>query len=187
LEFDEAQRSAVAALAQRGVSAAKAETLVRRHDTEAILDQIEYAESLMANGSRKKFENPAGFLIYMIENDVAVPTHFVTSRQRREIDRSARLQLEREVQVSEMRIQYEDWASAQIDAEIEKRYNGPALKKKIKEVIVQRNHHQSQFGRMTEEQQDAIAVQFLRRDMKEDLALPSFEQWCNLQTQFSLF
>jgi hypothetical protein len=186
-ELDAAQRAAVAALVERGVSASKAELLARRHDAESIPDQIEYSESLMANGGRKKFENPAGFIIYMVENGVEVPASFVTSRRRREKEKTAQQQLEREVQLHGMRIQYEDWANAQIDAEIERRYSGPTLKNKIKEVVSHRMRHHAQFGRMTAEQKDAIAVQFLRRDLKDELALPSFEQWCHERTQFALF
>jgi len=40
---------------------------------------------------------------------------------------------------------------------------------------------------MSGPQQEALALQFLRKDTLEELVLPSFEQWCEQKHQMNLF
>lgn len=70
------QEQAERALVERGVNTQKAASLTRRHEPDKILDQIEYAEFLAQRSRRKKIENLAGFIIYMIENHILPPSSF---------------------------------------------------------------------------------------------------------------
>ena len=45
------------------------------------MDQIEYAEYLIHQG-RGRITNPAGFLIWVVENNLSVPPDFETSRKK---------------------------------------------------------------------------------------------------------
>ncbi len=185
--LSDAQRGAITALLERGVTPAKAGSLVRQHDPEMIVDQIEYAEFLISRDRRREFDNPAGFIIYTIENQVPVPTSFVTSRHHRQQDEKAQKQVERDARVFEMRVEYDQCVEQRVEAEIAARYPGQELKKKTKDVIAQRVRSDERFSKMTAIHQEALALQFLRRDTQEDLVLPSFEQWCEQKHQFNLF
>jgi hypothetical protein len=74
----------VGELIERGVAERKARQLALDvPDQQPVLDQIEYAEHLIAQDrrGRGKITNPAGFLIWAIESNLSVPVDFQTSRR----------------------------------------------------------------------------------------------------------
>jgi hypothetical protein len=185
---DGTQQLAQNALLERGISPAKAAALVRQHDPQTILHQIEYAEFLISRDRRQKLDNPAGFIIYTIENQVPVPTSFVTSRRLSEQEQKAReQQLAQDAGLFELQVRYEEWIEKQVEDELAARYPGPELKKKIKHVIVQRVRSDERFSKIPPVHQEALALQFLRKDTKEELATPSFDQWREQGQQQTLF
>lgn len=186
-ELNETQQASVNALLERGVSPAKARSLVCQYDPEAIVDQIEYAEFLMLRDRRRTFDNPAGFIIYTIENQVPVPTSFATSRRLREHEITAQKQLARDSHIVELQLKYEEWIESQVEEEIANRHVVPGLKKKIKEVIAKRVRTDERFSKMAQQHQESLAMQFLRKDTRDELALPSFGQWCEQKQQMKLF
>lgn len=187
-ELNETERLALNTLLQSGVSPAKAEALIRQHDPKTILHQVEYAGFLIARDRRQKLENPAGFIIYTIENEVPVPTSFVTPRRLQEQEEKAQKeQLERETQLFKLQFEYEEWVESQVEKELSTRYPGTGLKKKIKEVILQRGRMDERFSRMSTVHQEALALQFLRKDVQEEIELLSFDQWRHERHQMSLF
>jgi Replication initiator protein A len=182
------QQAAINALVEHGVSPAKAESLAKQYDPESIIDQIEYAEFLISRGRRKKFDNPAGFIIYTVENQVPVPTNFVTSRRLAEQQENARKQQEAEAQVLELRAQYDEWCDRKVEEEISSRFPLQLeLRKRLKEIISVRVRTDECFSKMSNAQQEALALQFLRRDMQQEMALPLFEHWCQQKHQMNLF
>jgi hypothetical protein len=185
--WSEVQQQAVQALSERGVSAAKAGALIQEHDPELIVDQIEYAEHLILSGKKRKIENPAGFIIYAIENSLSVPTGFVTTRRRLEKEQRARTQMEQEARLAEQREEYESWRDAQVEQELGRRYPGAELKKKIKEIVKLRVRMDDSFRRMLPPHQEALAGQFLRQETREGLEAPTFEQWSEQRRQQNMF
>jgi hypothetical protein len=76
----------VTELVQRGITERKARQLALDiPDEQPVFDQIEYAEYLIQQDhrGRAKISNPAGFIIWAIENNLSVPAEFETSRKRR--------------------------------------------------------------------------------------------------------
>jgi len=185
--FNELQQVSISALLERGVSPAKARSLVIQYDPETIVDQIEYTESLILRDSRRNFDNPAGFIIYMIENQVPVPASFISSRRLREQELIAQKQLARDSQILDLQLKYEEWIESQVEQQISNRHVGSGLKKKIKEVITKRVAIDEHFSRMAPQHQESLAMQFLRKDTRDELALPSFGQWCEQKQQLKLF
>jgi replication initiator protein A len=178
---------AVNALLERAISPAKANSLIRQYDPEAIVDQIEYAEHLISRERRRKFDNPAGFIIYAIENQIPVPTTFMTSRRLREQKERTKKKAEQDGRVWELQLEYEQWIEQQVEKEIAIRYAGPELKNRIKQVIKHRVRTDERFSRMALHHQEALALQFLRRDIQAESARPSFEEWCEQTHQRKLF
>ena len=187
IESTEKQQSAVDAMLERGIAPAKANTLARLYDPETILDQLEYAESLIAANRRRKIDNPAGFLIYTIENQVPVPTSFVTRRKFRERESLAQKQHAAEAEEVELNIRYNTWVEEQVDQELRRQYPNEVLPKKIKEIVAQRIRNDERFRNMLGEHQQAIAMQFLRRDIQDEAGLPTFNEWCMQKHQLPLF
>ena len=75
----------VGELIERGVVERKARQLALDiADDQPVSDQIEYAEHLIQQDrrGRGKIANPAGFLVWAIENNLSVPPDFETTRKR---------------------------------------------------------------------------------------------------------
>ena len=185
--FTEAQQTAINAMLERSISSAKANTLARLHEPETIIDQIEYAEFLISRDRRGKFDNPAGFIIYTIENQISVPTSFVTSRRIRQDEELAKKQHEQEARTLGLQLEHDEWLDKRIEEEIKARYPGPDLKKKIKNVVAQRIRADERFRQMAAQHQEVLALQFLRQETREEMALPSFQAWCRERHQLNLF
>lgn len=179
--------AAIDAMVARGISPAKADALARLHDPKTIVDQIEYAEFLISRDRRGKFENPAGFIIYTIENQVAVPASFATSRRLREQEKLNKNQYEKESETFVLQVKYDEWADERVEEAVGSRYPGLELRKKIKEIIMHRVRADERFSRMASLHREALALQFLRRDIREELALPVFQEWCTKKPQLDLF
>ncbi len=185
--FDDQQNAAIQALLQRGVSEAKAQSLVRQQDPVNVIDQIEYAEHTMARDRKGKFENPAGFIIYMIENRVPVPVNFPTSRRIRDRKETDLAESDKEAYRIRLEESYKEFIRSQVDAELHRRFPGQALARQIKDAIAERAKRDSRFAQMHPGQQQPVAEQFLRRELQETMSLPAFEEWCESNTQMDLF
>jgi len=189
VELSDAQRTALDALIQTGVSTSRAKSLVCQFDPELMLEQIEYAQwqiEVDAKG-RRKIENPAGFVIYYIESGLAVPGDFQTSRQKREI-KILKVQHERERE-EEYRMQekYFKWKDKLIHDELDARYTADELKRKLQEIISQRQRSDGHFQRLSGVPLENLALAFLRKDVVNEMSLPAFEEWRKEQVQGNLF
>jgi hypothetical protein len=185
---DAGAQAAMQALSERGISPAKGASLVRRCNPELSLDQIEYAEYVISRDRKGKIDNPAGFIIYTIENQLPVPTSFVTSRRLRQQEEASRRRQDDEIMRLAVHSEYDEWREQMIDQEITARYPDAELKKELKEIVSQRVRRDDRLAQMTPDQQGDIALQFLRMDVGEELDLPAFEQWLNRrQKQLDLF
>jgi hypothetical protein len=157
-------------------------------DPKMIIDQVEYAEFLNSRDRRQKLENPAGFIIYTIENQLSVPTNFVMSRRLREQEeREQKEQLELDASLFELQLEYDEWIEKQVEQELAAVYPGHELKNKIKDVMTQRVRTDDRFSKMALLHQEALALQFLRKDTNDELAVPSFDQWRQQKHQMTLF
>ena len=183
---DSSQESeALAALTGQGVSDSKAQSLLQLATPAAILEQIEYASHLMSRDRRGKFENPAGFIIYSIENSVPIPKDFTAARKalaQQQADGAG--QATHRIRLEE---QYEEFIRTQVEREVKKRFIESALAKRVESVMRDRVRKESRFAQMNPAQQREIAEQMLRREVRDSLPLPSFEQWNQSTEQMNLF
>jgi hypothetical protein len=171
------ERAAIEGLLKRGVAPAKAASLTRLCDPEVVLDQIEYAEHLLSRDRRQKIDNPAGFLIYIIENRIPVPTGFVTSRARKRLELIAAQGDREQARRLELDLEYNTWVEAQVDEHLHTRYPGESLQRKIKDIVAQRVRSQKRYSAMSPDQQHDIALLLLKRDLRDEAVLPTLEEW----------
>lgn len=182
----ELQQQSLRLLLDRGVSPAKANGLVRNRPVKVVLDQLEYADFVISRGRRKKIENPAGFIIYIIENDIPVPTDFVTARQ----NKGAKTTFAGTAQnatVMDAESQYDAYIQQQVDRAMNEQFPGEMLNKQVKETVKQRRRTDEIFATMTPSQQAMLAQQIIRQEVQQGLPLPSFDGWRTMQAQLDLF
>jgi len=190
-ELSVAQQLAVDALLEHGILPAKAKMLVQQYDPEQIVDQVEYAQTQIFSGShgRQKIDNPAGFIIYNIENGLPVPATFLTTRKRKELD-TIREQRELEMQYeATLQIKYMQWKEGLVNAELEARYSGSQLSRVLGEIISKRMKSDPQFKRMSMNKPglETLALSYLRKELLEELMVPSYDDWKKEQRQGELF
>jgi hypothetical protein len=118
---------------------------------------------------------------------VPVPDAFITSRKRRKSEAAKRQQAQERQHDLDLQLAFAAWREQQVDAEIAARYPGPALSKKIAEVVAQRSKSDKYFIRVNPAQREILARQILVQEVREQLALPPFEDWCKTHAQYDLF
>jgi hypothetical protein len=186
-ELTAARQDALSTLVTHGVAPGKAMDLVSRFDPETIIDQTEYIASQAATDRRGRIENPAGLLIYSIENNLSVPTDFVTRRRKRaHQEQQLKAEKEKEREAERWR-EYSNWRDQMVEAELTARHPGAELAKKISEVAAQRRRTDEQFARVLPQHREDLALQILRKELREELQLPSFEEWIQSNSQIDLF
>jgi hypothetical protein len=186
-ELSAAHQEALNALVAHGITPAKAMNLVSRCDPETVIDQIEYVASQTATDRRGRIENPAGLLIYTIENNLPLPANFVTSRSKR-VQQEQRLKAQQERhRETAMFLEYQEWREQLVEAELKARYPSSELANKINEVATQRRRTDQVFARVSPDQREKLALQLLRKELREELQLPSLEEWIQSKSQIELF
>jgi hypothetical protein len=172
-----------------GVLPAKAKTLVQQYDIDLMLDQIEYASAQISadQRGRGKIENPAGFIIYSIENALPVPASFQTVRKLKQNQVQRSKEMEEQHREVALQTKYSEWKNELANAELNARFNERELEEKIKEIISIRRRMDPHFKRMSGDPLRNLALQFLRKDILEELCLPSYEEWRSEQVQGQLF
>jgi hypothetical protein len=182
----EAQQ-ALAELLALGIGPAKAQALTTQYNPATILDVTEYVTSLVQADKNKRIQNPAGLLIYYLHNDMPIPGAFLTTRKRRNSEAARHLEAQERQHQLDLELAFDTWRAQQVDAELVARFPGSALAKKIAEVVGQRSKTDNYFKRVSPTQREDLARQILAKEIREQMALPSFEDWCKTHAQYDLF
>lgn len=186
-ELNTMQSEAAAKLSELGVSDAKAHELTRAGNGEQILDQIEYGHYLLNRDRRGKIDNPAGFLIYLIENRLPVPESFPTTRRKRRMEQAGADESDRVLHRIRLEESFENYIGAAVEEELQRRFPDKLLEKQIEKIRSNRVREDERFSNMHPSFQRPITEQLLRQELRESMTLPSFEEWCEATTQMPLF
>lgn len=99
---------AFAAMIERGIAKTTAQELfAEAKDPDALLDQLEWGDEQIQKGTRK--DNPPGFFIHLIKNQVFPPASFETSRQKAKREEEEKNRREAQLRHAETEIAYEDY------------------------------------------------------------------------------
>jgi hypothetical protein len=171
----------VSELVQRGVLERKARQLAFDVlDDQPVLDQIEYTEHLIQQDRRNrgKIANPAGLYIWAIENNIAVPSAFETSRKRQLREVRQQADNEQRLRRLELENEYEQFCQDQILRRLEADYPADVLESAIQEQMKAVRREQPEwFRRIPDATRREIASGRLRSAVRDKLNLPTFEQW----------
>jgi len=181
----------VGELVKRGVAERKARQLTLDvADDQPVFDQIEYVEYLIQQDRRGRgsISNPAGFLIWAIENNLSVPADFETTRKRRVREaqeqangsqRSAALQLEND---------YEFFCEQEIQKRLEADYPAERLGASLVEQMKQIRREQPEwFARVPDATRREVAFGRLKSLVRQSLDLPTREAWSRQNPQQRLY
>jgi hypothetical protein len=178
-------------LMARGVTERRARQMaLDLPDTQPVMDQIEYADFLIAQDKRGrgKISNPAGFYIWVLEQNLSVPQDFETSR-RREL-RSAREQNQTQERTRTLLLleHYENYREQQVQRRLESEYGGEKLDLAIREQLKALRRSQTEwFGRAPESTRREVALSQLKQLVRERMNLMPFEDWLRKEAQMRMF
>jgi hypothetical protein len=178
---------ALSELVAMGVSPTRAQALLKKHEAGRIQDTAEYVRSLVQAAGSRKIQNPAGLLIYHLESEIPVPAQFVTSRQRKAVEAARHERSQYEQQRIGLELAYLAWVEEQVEREVAARFPGDVLENRLNEIVAQRVKTDVYFKRVTADQRKPIARQVLAREIRDELDLPSMEEWSRSNAQGALF
>jgi hypothetical protein len=164
---------AVECLLRHGVLAVRAKQLVTAYGPARVTEIVEYIESQLLSGGRRTIDNPAGFIIHSLENDLPIPAAFTAAR--------------RQGEMKEAEVAYSKWLEAKKQEALKSRFSEKELQAAIQEMVDQRSRVEGAFNRMSDANKVALAKLRLQKEIEDTLSLPTFEEWLSQNTQTSLF
>ena len=175
---------ALQCLQEAGVMAAKARQLVERYGADTVVDTVEYLGGQILAGRRGKVENPAGLIIYSLENGLSVPAEFVGERRKKAVAATEEKKVAARLDAE---FAYERWVESRREEALTSRYSDAELKGKLNEVVRERMRRDESFRRVPEKNRSGLARQILVKELSGELMLPAFEQWLVDYRQTDLF
>jgi hypothetical protein len=175
---EEATPDVLAELTRRGVTPKVAQQLLSRvRDSYLVLDQLEWADYLIGKNP-DGFYNPAGFYVTVLRDNVPVPSTFETSRLRA-LRAAGRAESERrEARLSELRVAYDQYCSAEVERHIERTYTTEGFARMVEgqkqEFLASKKRD---FTRWRAEQFTEYATAHVRRKVSRDVTVPSFQEY----------
>jgi hypothetical protein len=177
--------TAVKALLDHGVTPDKAVSLVQIYGSQRVSDVVDYQESQI-NARNSRVQNPAGLIIYSLESNLPIPARFVTSRIRKEIDERTNAEREGLQRESSLRVSYEEWKDERLSQAFEEKYPASVLPATLATIIAKRKEDDI-FKRVNHQQRLDLATQLIKKEIRDELNFPSFEDWSAGHTQANLF
>ena len=181
------EQQAIALLKDFGVLPAKALKLVAAFGAEAVSETVEYLAAQVIEGKRKSIENPAGLIIYSLENSLPIPASFLSSRKRRAAEEAQNHRRAKEQRLLQEQIDYSQWLDDQQDRVVRDHYTESELEVKLKQVIVSMAQRDERLSRMPEKARRDVALRSLRKELASEIQLPSFDEWRTTSEQTRLF
>ncbi len=181
----------VGELIERGVAERKARQLALDiAEEQPVSDQIEYAEQLIQQDrrGRGKIANPAGFLVWAVENNLSIPPDFETSRKRRLREAHEEAANDQRFRILQLKNEYDAYADQQISQYLDRNYPTERLEAALREHLKTiRREQPDWFARAPEAARLELAKSRLRAAVRDMLNLPAFERWMTQNTQERLF
>jgi hypothetical protein len=132
-------------------------------------------------------ENPAGLIIYSLENEFPVPVGFISSRRRAAMRETAERLQAKEAENNRLHEVYERWVESERDKAFATRYPDAELEARLGEVIAAQRKSNPLFKRVSVDQHRPMALQIIRKEVNVSFTVPSFEDWVSGTRQIDLF
>ena len=165
----------LAALVDRGITRRRAASIVRAHSPNRlgqVTDTISYFDWLLKHGKRR-VENPAGFLISLINDEL--PVSHVSPPQEAKTANDVTDEIERR---SREELDYTVFVDTEVNRAVS-RMGDLALEARVLEKIAEfkASERAEVYQRWSEDMLRSHAVLFVRKAIAVELQLPEFEAW----------
>jgi hypothetical protein len=187
-------QEAVNLLKAHGVVPSKALKLLATYGSAVVCETVEYLASQVTRGARKNIENPAGLIIYSLENSLPVPATFMSSRKRKIADEHQARKRIKEQKVAQEELKrmqdemaYASWVDEQRDLAVREMYSEVELKVKLAALCREESRRDDRFRRMPDKAKHEVAYRLLRKELSAEIQLPSLTEWRLTAEQTSLF
>ena len=176
-------------LVERGVAERKARQLALDvPDSQAVADQVEYVDHLIATDRKGKWHNPAGLYIWAVENNIGVPHGFETGSRRRLREMGEASAAETEAREIGLRLEFDSFCESKLDAAFAKEYPGEKLEDAIKAKLKQVKREQPDLhGRLPDASRRELAISILRGELRDSVELPTYQAWARRDGQLRMF
>jgi hypothetical protein len=154
---------------------------------EVVCETVEYLSQKVIESRRKNVENPAGLIIYSLENSLPVPASFMSSRKRRAAEEAVNRKRIKEQRLIQEQIAYSVWLDDQQDRAVREQYSEGGLELKVDELSGSLARKDERVRRMTDKARKDLAYRMLRKEIASQVQLPSFEEWRLSAEQTRLF
>lgn len=180
----EADRSPklLAALVNRAVVESQAVKLLRAlPPDQPVMDQIEYIDSIIQRG---RIDNPPGFYVSMLKENIPVPDFFETSARRTARQAREREYFEKQTLEFEQNSRYEDYLRAELDRHIAEVLGEERFAALVKACLPE---CRKKYPNVPQPTVAEIAESCVRRELRESLPVLSFEEFRRGPQQSTLF
>ena len=180
-------QEAVDLLIRYGVLPAKSQKLLLAFGRDAIIETVEYLASQAISSKRKSVDNPAGLIIYSLENALPIPASFMSSRKVKAIE-----QISQQRQFSEQKRWQEEsayaaWLDDQQDRALHARYSDEALEIKVSGLAKDLAGRDERLRKMPDKSRRDVVLRMLRKELAAEIQLPTFDEWLSTTEQTRLF
>ena len=151
-------------LTSRGISRqSPVELLANLHPDQAVKDQLEYVDFLVARDKKRKIENAPGLYIYYIRDNIAPPSSFCSSRKAKLQDDVKQLENAGRANRARLEIAYDEYRNAEII-----RFAQSLSTDEYQRLFEERRRkNRSAFSLMTDQQIEDLTHGSVRADLEK--------------------
>ncbi len=185
--FSAEEEEAETLLKQYGVLPAKASSLVVTYGASTVIDTVEALAASALGGGRKHVSNPAGLIIYSLENGMPVPAGFVSSRKRQAVEDAERQKSQEGLDLRLQELAYSDWVRGEQERLVQSQFSQEELEQRLIEISERLARADDRFQRLAPRVRNDLAERMLHKELSANVTLPSFSEWQKETTQRNLF
>jgi hypothetical protein len=164
----------LAEMTRRGITASRARSLLANlADGQVVTDQLEWGDSIIAQGS-DKVRNPAGFYISLIKDNVRPPDNFESSRKR-EMTLAREQARDREInEKAELELAYDDYRTAEINNHIHAIYPEHVMEQLVEEKKAELKKKSAWLANTSDETITKMARSTVRTEISDKISFLDF-------------
>lgn len=173
----------VEALKQRGIAEARARRLLSSLPKEQqVLDQLEWADSLVREDAVGKYRNPAGLYVSILRDDIPPPAGFETSRKRQLRIEAEQSRQQEQLERQRVQLTYEAAYDEYKQRESETRFLALSEDERRERILKKKKEYARLFKHLPAETLEDIALRTVKTELLKDSVL-TFMEFCSQQSQ----
>ena len=173
------EKEAFNILIKHGLLPSKAVQIIKKYGSDKVRSTVDYLETHTLNKKRNPISNPAGLIIHTIESSMSLFPQTAEDQPYQPVNSADEQADEKKLQKMDVESAYLRWKEKLEDQKLKEVYPGPMLDKRVKQIVDERSRTDKLFRRVSTLNRKALALQIINKEIRDDLVLPSFEDWCS--------